>query len=384
MSFVVHSSLRRILYNCRPIVLHKPIRRTYLSNEYYCKDSWNTRLTTPILQKINLDDFYYELESAFQKHKNISAIDVDIFANAVTDDAHTEELLDLVHKLRLSADTSNALESTSHCVIRHLLDNKQYDRLNHVLNDRLNYGVFLDFYTANLILDTCWKNKDYCTGAKISSQLMLQEDFSNPLSLYLSLMHCFKYLQSKDNSWVVVKEEEDDSTEEIKVRVKFIQNTFFDDHFDLKEPLHLIGKTLWLAGCNINDPLGQTLHLVGLGLYEKYDKAKELVETFKKNNISIMKEGLALLPEDNEVRKLVEGFKVVDGSIESLLNDRIKELLVKMENKDISEQCKLYEEWKRKRLEILEEQKSKQEKVERLEVIKEQEKKLREKEMKLW
>lgn len=194
--------------------------RTFLSNAYYCNEVWDKRLKSPIFEKVDLDELYHELDLNYQKTKNISPIDVDIFANALQDDSHTEELLDLIHKLRLSAESSNMLESTTHSVIRNLLRSKHYDKLLQILDDRLNYGIFLDYYTANLLLDTFWKEKDYISGAKTATQLMLQEDFSHPMNLYLSLLHCYKYLANKCESWEEPAAPEE-SEEEIKVKTKY-------------------------------------------------------------------------------------------------------------------------------------------------------------------
>lgn len=92
--------------------------RTFLSQAYYLNDSWKSRLESPLLQKVNLDELYYELDQTYQNTKNISAIDVDVFANAVKDEDHLGELRDLVYKLRMSADCLSMPKSTEHAVIR--------------------------------------------------------------------------------------------------------------------------------------------------------------------------------------------------------------------------------------------------------------------------
>jgi small subunit ribosomal protein S27 len=68
-------------------------------------------------------------------------------------------LEDLVHRLRLSENASKMLPATPHSLIRTFLATEHTDALLRVLNDRLNYGVFPDHYTANLLMDTFLKKK---------------------------------------------------------------------------------------------------------------------------------------------------------------------------------------------------------------------------------
>ncbi|CAH2268154.1 jg8161 [Pararge aegeria aegeria] len=97
-------SLRRCIVrrNCAQILVPKC---TFLTNEYKCDEAWNVQISSPILSKVNLNDFYNILDQNFLSKGVISAIDVDIFANAVRDPAYLDELKDLLHKLRLSAET---------------------------------------------------------------------------------------------------------------------------------------------------------------------------------------------------------------------------------------------------------------------------------------
>lgn len=380
MAKVIQLSYRNILH-----YLNKPFisKRTFLSNAYYCREVWESRLKKTSFENINLDDFYHDLDQVYQKNRNISPVDVDIFANCVQDDNHTDELLDLVHKLRLSAESSNMLESTPHSLVRLLLNHKHYDKLLQVLDDRLNYGIFLDYYTANILLDTFWKNKDYISGSKIAVQLMLQEDFYHPMNLYLSLLHCYKYLVEKPEGWTKPADVPEPE-EEIKIRVKYIRNPYFDDHFDLVEPNHLLGKTLYIAGQLNNDSISKTFQLIGLELFEKREKAKELLAEISKNNCKLCINILTLLPEDNETRIEAEKLNCEEINVEKYLTDKVLESEKSCNEKDIVDQCKLYERWDQKRQEALETQKKRLEIAEKLTTIEEAKKKLDEKELKLW
>lgn len=175
--------------------------RTFLSQSYYCEEVWNHRLNSPLLQKVNLEEFYYELDQRYHKTKQLNALDIDVFANAIQTDSFCNELLDIVHKLRLTADTCNTPESTSHAVVRVLLQYGRVEELLNALDDRLNYGLFLDYYTANLLMDTFWKSKDFVKGVRVASQLMLQEEYDHPLACDYSLLHCYNYLLNPEGNY---------------------------------------------------------------------------------------------------------------------------------------------------------------------------------------
>ena len=55
-------------------------------------------MSSPVLQKVDLDKFFFDVERNFNREKRGSAIDVDIFANKVSPDdegqlEHLEELV---------------------------------------------------------------------------------------------------------------------------------------------------------------------------------------------------------------------------------------------------------------------------------------------------
>lgn len=283
-------------------LLTNPNVRTFLSEAYKCTEAWQARLNTPILQQVNVTTFYYELDRKFHQHGQVCAVDIDIFANKLNDNNHLEELADIVHKLRLTAETTNTLDSTGHAVIRHHLDygDENITDLIQILDDRLSYGVFLDTYTANLTLDRLLKLKNYRLAAKVASLLMLQEDFENEISRALSLYACYKFLENPVPFEEPVKPEvaaAEETTgvakpmdakamrkakkkqEELKIRVKFIRNPYFDDHFDLQNSQHLVGKTFLVLARYIDGMLGNTLKLLGHCFYEKYVDGSEFIQS---------------------------------------------------------------------------------------------------------
>lgn len=356
------------------------IKRTFLSQAYYCQEVWNSRMNDNLLQKVNLEELYQELDQRFQRLRHLSAVDVDIFANTVQSNLYVDEMLDLLHKLRLSADTGNTLNSTSHAVIRALLQYGNKKDLLNVLNDRINYGIFLDYYTANILMDTFWKEKDFTSGAQVASQLMLQEEFGHPLSTQLSLLHCWNFLLNP-GEWPIPSPPEEPE-EEIKIRVKYIVNPFDDDHFDLKDPQKIVGKTLALLTNKKEDSLSRSFNLLGWVLYNKKDKAEKVLSECKSKRISLFKEIINFFPVDMKLDLGELDFQSVD--IQKMLTENVEKAVQKISEGDIAQQCKQYLAWVDERNTALETQRQRLFIAKHLQELEELKKSLEEKETKLW
>lgn len=297
--------------------------RFFLSEAYKCTDAWNDRLQLPILKKIRPDNFYYDLDTKYQRSGKICAIDLDILANSMNNNKLLDELCDLVHKLRLTADTQYTLPSTSHAVVRHHLDfgsETEWSNLIYLLDDRLSYGVFLDSFSANLCLDKMIRAQNYRMAAKVATFLMLQEDFSNAINRALSLYACFKFLQDPQSFDDSIKNQANDEElaaeihaalqakdpkakkakkrqqkEEIRVRINYLRNPYFDDHFDLRNSLHLVGKTLLAISRYMDDSIGNSIRLLGNCYYEKYADGCQSIESLGDNTNQLYRDAVEIV-----------------------------------------------------------------------------------------
>ncbi|KOX75790.1 28S ribosomal protein S27, mitochondrial [Melipona quadrifasciata] len=294
-------------------VYHKSVvqKRSFLSEAYQCQEAWKSRLQSPLLQKFKPEDLFITLDSQFLAHGKVSAVDVDIFANTVKSKEQTEELLNILERLRKSAETTNTLDSTHHAVIRYLFDNDCTQELMNVLHNRLKYGIFPDYVCYNMLMNEYIKKEDYASAAKIAVLPMLQEDTDHLITNALSVYACHKYLENPD-AWQKPPEPVEDTKEEIKIRVRYLRNPFFDDHFDLTDPFDLVGKTLAFQGRFMNNALGRTCQLRGKTLCK-------------------------------------------DSLIEALKNN-IKSAVEKQHDIDVNEQLQKYTEWEEKRNLILDKQ----------------------------
>lgn len=371
-------------------------RRLFLSEAYHCEDAWSRRLESPLLQKIESGTMFAELEQRYSSVGKASAVDVDIFVNSVTDIEYVDEMLKMLHNLRQSSETTNMLDSTHHAVIRYLLRHNYIEELHEVLNDRLNYGIFPDHFDSNLLMDYFIKKQNHASAAKIATLTMLQEDTAHPITNALCVYACHKYLENPDD-WKKPEVPVDTSKEEIKIRVSYLRNPYFDDHFDLIDPYDLVGKTLSFQGKQRKDALGRTCQLRGLILYKKYEEATELIADWLKtvrDNI-VYKEVFELISKDSSrlEEQDSEKFRPVEAqlaalkerpnlkdSLDQAMEDVITSAINERAEEDISKQCQNYLDWEHTRISVLEKQREAIEKERRITNIEKIKKELQERE----
>lgn len=319
-------------------------KRTYLQENYKCTESFESRLKNPILERVSIENLYFDIDAKFHQQKKVSAIDIDIYANKIIDDKHTDEIADLVQKLRLTEEASNILESTGHALIRNYMENNQIDALVQILNHRLEYGIYLDNFTANLLLDKLVLEKNWKLAARIATLHCLQEDFENPITNSLSMYACFMFadnLETFDDlvEQQIEKPKEDapkskKKKEEIRIRVGYLRNEYHDDHFDIRNTNHLVGKTLLYLAKELKptDVLRNNLELLGYALYEKYEEGAKLLETqstspFYADTVAIVNKLKAACGEENEIA--MKFFSKVD-QLSNLQNDKVDLMLEKL------------------------------------------------------
>ncbi|GFX05035.1 28S ribosomal protein S27 [Trichonephila clavipes] len=377
--------------------------RGVLSENYSCEQLWQKRLENPLLKSINMDQYFIETDKKFGTKRLVSGIDIDLFANNVQSKSELDELEHLLYRFRRTKRATEMMESTTYAVIKAFLKFKQYDSLMRILNDRESYGVFPDFYSYNVLMSTFLQEKMYPEAAQSAILMMLQEDFRNKISCVLGIYSCQMFINNCSMDSLYPKEEnteeeknntnvDDDDEEDVKlVRVPFLRNDWFDDHFDITEPKHLIGKTLYLLSRETDYTLSRSYQIIGLAMFDKWDKAAALLNTFADSkDCSLINEAIektkALIdeiPEDEEktkekllnkfnglFEKMKSGGKIQDESLTALLESHLKDVL-KNEKDDIDAQQKLFSLWESERKLAHDKQNVELDKEKRLKVIEE-------------
>lgn len=327
-------------------------KRFFLSQAFECNEVWNSRLSNPLVAKVESEAMYYELNGIFNRTRKMNAIDFDLFVNAQTNDKFLTEVEELAHKLRQTADTCTTLPTTHHAFVRLFIDSNRMEDFVRILHDRINYGIFPDNYCMIFLLNKLLKREDYRNAARIASLKMFQEDFSDNLVKYLSLYSVLKYLPTNE-PWIdpnTVKSEEDAEDEEpIMVKVRVLRNPFFDDHFDLTDSQHICGKTLAMIGSKMPGEIGDSVRIMGLALYNKWDKLIDFLDGKVKSNDKIYAESFKFtkdiikekLPDTEKAETISKLLTAFEGGhlIEESMIESIHKLIV--EEVGLSEETRI-------------------------------------------
>lgn len=331
-------------------------KRFFLSQAFECTEVWNSRLSNPLISKVETESLYYDLNGLFNKTRKLNPIDYDLFVNAQTDHKFLTEVEELAYKLRQTADACATLPTTHHAFVRLFIDSNKMEDFVRILHDRINYGIFPDNYCMIYLMNKLLKKQDYRNAAKIASLKMFQEDFSDDLVKYLSLYSVLKYLETND-PWTnedTVKTEEDDE-EPIMVKVRILRNPFFDDNFDLTDGQHICGKTLAMIGTQISVEIAYSVKIMGLALYNKWNKLLNFLNEISKTGgklyaesvnfvENVIKEKLQDGNEAEPILKLLESFKserLIEGSMTDNVQKLIEEEVARTEKHRIETQEKV-------------------------------------------
>ncbi|XP_054714824.1 28S ribosomal protein S27, mitochondrial-like [Uloborus diversus] len=374
--------------------------RNFLSQAYLCEEAWQKRLESPLLRNLDMDKYFIEVDRKFGK-KLVSGVDIDLFVNNVQEESQLDELEHLLYRFRRTKQAVEMMDSTIYATIRTYLKFKNYESLFRILHDRDSYGIFPDFYSYNILMDTFLKEKLYKEAAQTAVLMMQQEDFSNNLSRLLGLYSCQKFLNEcslenllpfpEENEEVKEENENEDEEDITYVRVPFLKNPWFDDHFDIVNPKHLLGKTFYLIGREMNDLLGRTYQMFGLVLYEKYEKASELLKTLSvKEEPCFLSEGVEKSIEElnsasanledskktlcdhlkKNVERLASEKRTVDGLLIPTLEAALKNIQ-SLEKEDIELQQKMFLDFEIQRQKAMDKQLKEIDKQNRLKAIEE-------------
>ena len=244
-------------------------------------------------------------------------------------------------------------------------------------------------------------NALYITDAvKVAIQLMLQEEYDNSISNQMSIYSCYAYLRKpQPEPWDPEPRPKPVEPEEVvKVRVDYIREPYFDEHFDLSEQKHLIGKTLVGFGKHMDGAVGSTSVLLGWTMFEKYDKVLAHLDSVLQSPVKplIYKEWITQcqklvqestkLPDqfseqfENKLRSLeTDGF-ICDGDILEVIRQKTMEAVQQHQQSEIQKQLETYVQWDNRRQAELDTEVRKIERQKRLEILEAKKKELQEKE----
>ncbi|KAA3676467.1 small subunit ribosomal protein S27, partial [Paragonimus westermani] len=240
--------------------------RCYLPQAYFCDQQWNARLAHDAFKNVSARDLGLTILQAIGSNEAVSSLDYDIFANKLheLDVISLDFIQNIIEKYSHTQAAVHIVDSTAHAIVRGYLDFKQYDKLLELLQQRSRTGVFLDFVSANLLLDRLVDLEQWTNALHVIWEMCLQEYFDpfspDPVS---SLTFGFALL--------------------VEYRfVKYVRNANYDNFFDVQRPRLKLGFTLLHLSNLITHRLDSLDHAPGVGqsLRGAADKLKQPLKLF--------------------------------------------------------------------------------------------------------
>lgn len=262
------------------------------------------------------------------------------------------------------------------------------------------------------MLDALLEAKQYENAAKVAVLRMLQEDLDSMIGNYLSLKAIDMYIKTADPIKAELfsepkvaadgeegeenKDDDEDEDEVEYIRIPYLRNPYFDDHFDLKETYSLIGKTFYLVGNAIrtqNQELSDNCILYGLIMYKKWDMVTEFLNSKTDVKLSadlveqVEKFVSSLENPDENANQLVDKLKCIKNVSTKTLGQSIDDAVRtvgSLENDEIRELKEMFKAFSQAREEKMKTDLDELLKLEIIEQIKEKRKEFAEREKRLY